>query len=309
MSQSSGFAGAPITSLASTLVLLLSLFCGGGGGPNRLSFTARGFANGQLWRLFTGSLVFDSMPETILGLIILYTCGTFERQMGLRKYGAYFCIVFVIYWLLQLAIFLALGAIRPDLVSSYIPKSGPYFIIFALLKYFHLHVPKVLGRRFTLFGRQFSISPRKLWVYILSLQLCFSSGFTMPRALNSVLAAVCGVLAGYIYDNSRGLQLNRYLLPRSFEALSDRIAGMRSYGALNNRNLNNGDNFAMPPFNNNNNNYNNNNNINGPMVPAPPSEAQVEALMALGFGRLEVLDALTAAGNDSDAAAEYLYSR
>ncbi len=201
-----GFSGAPLTRVLTGLVLLMSVFLGGGkGGEEEYSLTFGGLSNGQVWRYISGPLIFETMPETLIGLIVIYTCSTFEKQMGLRKFGAFVCIVYVINLIIQTILLVS--------ITDYTPRSGPYFLIFALLRYYHAHIPKVRGQMFTVFNYPMSISFYKVWVYLLSLQLVFSSGFSFPKMLNSVLAASGGFLAGYFYDNSFGLHLNKYQLP------------------------------------------------------------------------------------------------
>ncbi len=101
------------------------------------------------------------MPETLIGLIIIYTCCVFELQMGVRKFGAFVGIVYALNLLIQLILLTT--------VADYTPRSGPYFLIFALLKYYHAHIPKVRGQVFTVLNYPISISFTKVWVCILSL--------------------------------------------------------------------------------------------------------------------------------------------
>jgi membrane associated rhomboid family serine protease len=52
-----------------------------------LALDRQGLQSMQLWRLFTHHFVFNSMGETIFGLILLYQFRLFERQMGSKKFG------------------------------------------------------------------------------------------------------------------------------------------------------------------------------------------------------------------------------
>jgi hypothetical protein len=73
------------------------------------------------------------MAETFIGLLILYICRHFERQLGSRKYGSFVFLSFVTSLLVQLAIVSTMNAIN----SSFVPAPGPYFLIFSLLPLFY----------------------------------------------------------------------------------------------------------------------------------------------------------------------------
>lgn len=88
---------------------------------------------GELWRLFTSTLIFENTSEALVGLILLYTCRQFERQMGSKKFAAFICFSFLLSSFITVAL-LTLAA----MVGVYIkPAPGPYYIIFALLTFYY----------------------------------------------------------------------------------------------------------------------------------------------------------------------------
>lgn len=111
-----GYEHAPITQLVSVVTLICSLLFGGeskslqdgnycsilstliviknwmsevvaanifGLDIGRLCF------HGELWRLLTSQIVFNQNAQALVGLILLYTCRQFERQMGSRKFAGF----------------------------------------------------------------------------------------------------------------------------------------------------------------------------------------------------------------------------
>ena len=88
---------------------------------------------GELWRLVSNFLVFQNTAQAIVGLVLLYTCRQFERQMGSRKFGAFLLFSVVVSTMINLAIIVVASSIGFYLV----PSSGPFSIIYALMVLYH----------------------------------------------------------------------------------------------------------------------------------------------------------------------------
>ena len=91
----------------------------------------------QIFRLFTSQLVFRNKAQAIVGLILLYSCRDFERQMGSKKFGAFLSFSFF----LSLLLLLPLG-----MIDYCRPSPGPFFIIFSLLAFYYHHIPRMSSR-------------------------------------------------------------------------------------------------------------------------------------------------------------------
>lgn len=89
--------------------------------------------NGEFWRLVTSQIVFRSKAQAVVGLILLYTCRQFERQMGSRKFGAFLVFSLVASLLSLLGVIVVAASLGVNLV----PSSGPYFLIFALVALYY----------------------------------------------------------------------------------------------------------------------------------------------------------------------------
>ncbi len=88
---------------------------------------------GEFWRFIFGHLAFHSMAQTVVGLILLYTYRSFERQMGSRKYGGFLFLS----WLYCNIVYLIILGITSSAKLSFSPSSGPFFFIFAQLAFFY----------------------------------------------------------------------------------------------------------------------------------------------------------------------------
>lgn len=281
----------PITQSLSFLTLILSFFYGGG---QFVSFDLEAILlHGQIYRILLSHIIFSSMSQTILGLVLLYTCRHFERQLGIRKFGAFVFMGFVSSVLLQLALSATAMSFGPS--KEFVPSSGPYFLIFSLLPMFRAYIPKFHASSYTLFGVGFS---EKTWTYLLALQLLCCQG------LSSISAGLIGLLIGYMYVNNI-FRFQAVRLPRAVEyvfSLFGRfITSLLPTDTAPRR---------VPP---------------NPMMPgaaggvqmrptAPmgpmagfqqPSEADIATLTSMGFDRAAVIHALQVTGS-VDAAANML---
>ena len=73
------------------------------------------------------------------------------------------------------------------------------------------HIPKMHSSQYALMGFEFS---EKSWIYLLGCQLLLSDGIA------SIVAALSGLLAGYLYDQD-GYGIQSYRLPARL-VVSDR---------------------------------------------------------------------------------------
>ena len=63
-------------------------------------------SQGEIWRLATSHFIFSHTAQVLVGIILLYTCREFERQMGSRKFSAFLLLAlgFSIFSLLALVV-------------------------------------------------------------------------------------------------------------------------------------------------------------------------------------------------------------
>lgn len=274
--------------------------------------------NGELWRFITSQMGFASIPQTIVGLILVYQFRQFERQMGPRKFGAFLVAVTLIAMSVLLAFCVAIG--------SFVPSQGPYFFIYSIFPLFHSkllraaclcasqmiantlddvwgvngaeYIPKLYPTRLSVFGMGFS---EKSWTYLLGLQLLFSDGF------NSLIPGLSGFLAGMLYLHD-ALNIQSFRLPKALEPVFSflgqivdppvRIAQEAQRRAIDQGQLQ----AALAGFGPGLDDY------REPAPVAPPSEADIEMLMSMGFERDRVVRALQQSRNNVEAAANILLS-
>eukprot|EP01035_Chromulina_nebulosa_P017009 gene17009-22511_t len=300
-----GFENAPVTRGLMFLVLISSLTIG----SVDISFDLNRILTGELWRLLVSHISFNNMAQAVVGSITLYTLRIFERQMGIKKFGAFIMISYLLSIVLQIAAIVIVSSLG---FENYIPSSGPYFIIFSLTYLYYAHVPHLQSRRLGVLGIDIS---EKSWIYVLLIQLLLSDGF------NSSGSAFIGWLIGFIYDsNTVGIQNIRLpkfvenvlsILSNFLHSLFFRptIPNMQQHGVPIGRDIGIG---ALSDFNEYRdmlrpNNLNNNTRyIPSVYNPEPPSEDSIATLMSLGFDRATVIQALQATDNNLDAAANRL---
>src|ERR1700740_885090 len=89
--------------------------------------------HGEVWRLITSQLIYRNKAQAIVGLILLYSTRQFERQMGVKKFGAFMIFSLLISSLTMMAfivICLTIGI-------HFVPSSGPFFLIYALMAFYY----------------------------------------------------------------------------------------------------------------------------------------------------------------------------
>jgi len=158
---------------------------------------------GEIWRIFTHQLVYSTPSELILGSILIYNWRMFERQFGVRKFGA--CILFfnLVGTILQASI---LGISR-SMGSYFSFAMGPYTIIFGFLALFYFDIPQ--STPFTFIRIPLS---DKLFIYILALQIFFSN-WPLP-AYTSLIGLFLGILYRLEF-----LPFHRLRIPSSISSL------------------------------------------------------------------------------------------
>ncbi len=89
--------------------------------------------NGEIWRLASSQIVFRNKAQAIVGLILLYSCRQFERQMGSRKFGAFLAFSCATSLLALLALIVVAASIGYNLI----PSPGPFFLIYSLVAFYY----------------------------------------------------------------------------------------------------------------------------------------------------------------------------
>ncbi|PRW34075.1 Ubiquitin-associated (UBA) isoform 1 [Chlorella sorokiniana] len=153
-----------------------------------------------LVRALTHVLAFRAPGELLFGAALLYFYRLFERQWGSAKYGSFLTVACGLAYALEAAAEAALEARWGAGAGA--AAAGPFPLIFAnLAANFVLLVPPM--HHFTVFGLKMT---DKAFIYLASIQLLLSSP---PR---SVIAGGAGLLAGALYRlNVLGMQ--RFRLP------------------------------------------------------------------------------------------------
>jgi len=170
----------------------------------------------QLWRLVSRNLAFTSSVDLFVSVLLLYnTSIALERRFGTVKFIS-FAIVSSLF---GTAIETAALALGHTFGLEYLP-AGPYTLVFSILYNFDKTVPA--SYIFKLFG--FSFSSKSL-LYLLSLQLIFA------QTPNSVVSAVCGLIAGALYRGnvlgSQQWRIPAWLQKVGSKALSPLLASSR----------------------------------------------------------------------------------
>ncbi|XBI26902.1 hypothetical protein VPH35_051500 [Triticum aestivum] len=181
----SGFHNAPVTRAIVLASGLLSVVFSVNRRARALGLSYQDIIkNFRVWRIFASLFAFQSTPELMVGLYLLYYFRVFERQMGSNKYS--------VFSLFAIAVSLPLEILSLVLLkdTNYITAlaSGPYGLIFASFIPFFLDIP--ITSRFRIFGVNFS---DKSFIYLAGLQLLVSSW------KRSLIPGICGLIAGSLY--------------------------------------------------------------------------------------------------------------
>ncbi|GBG72237.1 hypothetical protein CBR_g11167 [Chara braunii] len=310
----SGFQNAPITKAIIISSAGLSLAAGSRGVLRHLSLTYAGvFQRFELWRSFTGNLVFASLPEMIFGLYLLYFFRMFERRAGSSKFGVFVIFSTTFATLLQIGYLLLLQGGSGGVGSSKVLAPGPFALIFSLFVPFFLDVP--VSTHFSILGLRLS---DKSFVYLSGLQLL------LPSWKSSLFPSFVGLLAGSIYRlNIFGIRqwmmpdvtkfgpvrfiMNHMRLPRSSRVAHPQPAWRASGGSASQDGNENGEAGPREPRMERFGGGDGRMPAGGRSLWAsPPSREAVETLMGMGFDHDEVVRALVEAQNDVNVATNLL---
>lgn len=254
----------------------------------------------ELYRLFTSKLTFTTTSELIMGTVLLATLARqYERELGSAQFTLFLCLVNCLTMLVELVM------LNINYLYSY---GGPYPALGALFYCFHRYSPRLYPRFVSILG--FNLSEKSLW-YLWFL-------FTVLRTRGSRVSVAIGFLCGII-----SIRVLRFVqVPLSLEtALSNLLyryvdAPPRMFVPQ----TQNPFAAAAAP----------NANVPRPTHPlfgqrAPDGDsvrdiaqrqrhpveadpAAIEQLMAMGFERDQVVQALQMANNDVNRAADRLLS-
>jgi membrane associated rhomboid family serine protease len=283
-----------------------------------LALDRQGLQSMQLWRLFTHHFVFNSMGETIFGLILLYQFRLFERQMGSKKFGAFTVLSMFVSSLVEIAsltlfnrdaVYLERGAAA----ARGLRLSGPFTLIFSLFVQYWRDVPSTY--KFRVLGIPFS---DKVITYIMAAQLFFVN----PPL--STVGGIAGLIAGVMY-RMEGLGLHRFRLPGVLTNLARRVFGPLLYSRPPPRGQTRAPvnfNDFMPQNNNNNNrDFEEGQGYRDTLLDAPghanqffvppqqgiyPTEDNIQALINMGFTREDAARTLTETNNNLQLAINIL---
>ncbi|KAJ8614458.1 hypothetical protein CTAYLR_000828 [Chrysophaeum taylorii] len=283
--MATSFEGAPLCRIAFVSSALNSLFLSSSTKAKMSLDLGRVLARGEVWRLLTHHIAFESLGETVIGAVHLYRFRRFERMLGSRKFGAFALIACSLATSLATGIVFVVGERGRDQGAEYMRiASGPYALIFSMYSLFYSLVPAARPRLVGIAG--LDISDKSL-MYLAAAQLLLSSG------LRSFVPGACGLLAGAAYL-SDALKLYTLALPKSLDRFlvpatpSSPDFSARSHGASQDIHRDN-----LPE----------------PFAPPPePSQAHVDSLVAMGFDRDRAVDALRSSGNNLEVAANSLLS-
>lgn len=166
--------------------------------------------NSKLWRVLTSTFYYSSTRNLICGSFLLYSFRIFERRFGSKRYASYIFCTSVIAIGLQLT---SIAVLKHFGHEVGLPPAGLFGVLFAtLVKYFY-DVPA--SDAITFIG--FPISG-KIFIYSMALQMLLANK-------ESLLAGICGVVAGFIYRFNL-FQVQQWLkLPESLTSPVSRAFG------------------------------------------------------------------------------------
>nr|ACN35457.1 unknown [Zea mays] len=159
----SGFQNAPVTRAVVVASGLLSVVFSAQRRARALGISYQDtITNFRLWKIFPSVFAFQSTPELMFGLYLLYYFRVFERQIGSNKYSVFCLFTITASSLLEI---LSLVILKD---TNYISTlaSGPYGLIFASFVPFFLDIP--ITSRFRIFGLNFS---DKSFIYLAGFQV------------------------------------------------------------------------------------------------------------------------------------------
>ena len=274
--MAASFAGAAWSRVAFASTLIGSLFLSP---ETKLALDldlGRVLAHGEVWRLVTHHLAFDSLGEAAVGLICIYRFRNLERMLGSRKFGAFVLLTCSLSSAIATAVVVSLGASRRDAGVAFLRlASGPYALVFGSFALYSSLVPS-LRQKLVGLG-PVDLSDKSL-TYLAGAQLLASGG------LRSLVPGCCGLVMGaaYLADT---LRLYTLALPKRAVFWRRAPDARRPIAP---------DHAPVPSA--------------VPLSANAPSDENVESLVAMGFDRDRSLAALTAADNNLEIACNRLLS-
>lgn len=140
--------------------------------------------NSKLWQVFSSTLYYSSARNLICGSFLLYSFRIFERRFGSKRYASYIFCTTVIAIGLQLT---SIAVLKHFGHEVGLPPPGLFGVLFAMLVKYFWDVPA--SDAVTFLG--FPISA-KIFIYSIALQMLLANK-------ESLLAGICGMVAGIIY--------------------------------------------------------------------------------------------------------------
>ncbi|EAY73448.1 hypothetical protein OsI_01326 [Oryza sativa Indica Group] len=240
--------------------------------------------NFRLWKLFASGFAFQSTPELLFGVYLLYYFRVFERQIGSNKYSVFSLFTISVSLLLEI---LSLVLLKDTNYLSTL-ACGPYGLIFASFIPFFLDIP--VTSRFRIFGVNFS---DKSFIYLAGLQLLLSSG------KRSLIPGICGLIAGSLY-RLNVLGIRRMKMPQVIASFFARIFAPSSGGSSRPSrslvgNMSSRTSRAVQ-----------NNQPSGFAPVVEPPESSIAMLVSMGFDGNAARQALMRARNDINTATNIL---
>lgn len=166
--------------------------------------------NSKLWQVLSSSLYYSSARNLICGSFLLYSFRIFERRFGSKRYASYIFSTTVIATGLQLT---SISVLKHFGYDVGLPPAGLFGMLYATLVKYFCDVPA--SDAVTFLGVPIS---GKIFIYSLALQMLLSSK-------ESLLAGICGMVAGIIYRYNL-FQVQRWLkLPDSLTSTISRAVG------------------------------------------------------------------------------------
>lgn len=193
--ETGGFYGSPVTKACCLIMGLSHLLLGG-------SFS-KWTPLGMLRSLFQ----FTSTGELLWSLPLMYTFRALERRMGSSKFFAFLAMASGYSLATRMAI--ESGTILSTPAS---PSVGPYGPIFALFVLYYEHVPKMVPRRFSIFGINVS---DKSFTYLFGIQLAWN------QRSSSLISSAIGISFGLLYA-AEVFPLHRIRVPSALAGVADR---------------------------------------------------------------------------------------
>ncbi|KAF3332848.1 Rhomboid-like protein 20 [Carex littledalei] len=153
---------APVTRALIVASGFLTVAIGARGKSRQLGVSFQDLSkNPRVWKIVASALAFQSTPELLFGLYLLYYFRLFERQIGSNKFSVFILFTGAVSSALEVVALMLLKGSKFNVLAS-----GPYSLIFALFVPFYFDVP--ITSRFRIFGVNLS---DKSFIYLAGLQV------------------------------------------------------------------------------------------------------------------------------------------